>query len=534
MYIISKIVSVNKIQKEAMAEPLSPEKAKEWAGRGQFEISDFSEEFPKGHTQRDYNTILEETGAGKLFGADIPKLRKFYMPALKNIVSIDGKEYFLVHVEKSKDTGRAPNKQHVDGYFQVFGPIIRKQNKNQTIDWDKTPRKPINFSYDKYADQVKRSPEVVKDKIDTINEFIADHNSFVEKEKNRSSRNITTLPLQIARAEKVIQKRLKDIEGIQESVEKPDAKGKAKTQQATEDLQALRGDIVGGKIKTSPANYAVAILETKFHSVTTLKELKQELTTLTPPFDPNTNEILLKYLNRVVDWQIQKREEEAAKKQIDITQKEERKESDLPEMKEFLLKNIKPIEKLPGQYDKTPGYFSPEGVDLQTHEIGETTSSDYEELSAILGSLNHARQTIIDLPTASNEYLLENGKARLNQILAFMENAKMFAKRYKEPVLVPSKEDPELIEINSKLFSKTSAGLGNALIAVILNQIIQSVTNEINRITAPSQPPVEVGGEKTLETTPESVREPVAKSKNLITRMAELLWIPFQDRMRLK
>lgn len=505
-----------KVVKTALAKPLSPEVSKEWAGRGQF-TSDYAEDaFPKGGKTR-HTQILEETGAKGLFGEDIPKLRKFYMPKLQNIVLIDGKEYFLTHIEKSGKKN--------DGFFEILGPITRNQDK--TINWKETPPTPKKVSYNQYKDEIRRSPEEANEKISRINKFIEDHNKMVEKQKDKKSGNITNLPLQLDRAERMLKERIAEVENITKSVQKGTEGNKQKTQKAIEDLSKTREDVMTGKTKATPQDYAVSVLETKFHSTKTLKELKTELANIKPPFDDNTNRILIKYLNAVVDWQIEEREKSELDKGTEKEQRYVRKESDLDEMKDSLLQKVRTIEKLPsGEYDKTTGFYGPEFTSTQAHEIEESKTTDYEELSSVLNSLTRSRQTIIDLPQKDLSYLRGEGEGKLGQIQSFMDDAKIFIKRYKTNVFVPSKDNPDELEINTKLFSKTTAGLGNALIAVILNQIFNAVQQELNRIGAVSK-------EESTK-IPEPTSPTTAKNKLDIKKMSELLWIPFQNRMDLK
>lgn len=536
MKVISKIISVKKLTKESLAQPLSPEKAREWAGRGQFTSPNATEDMPKPKSGvKKYREILENTGAAALFGSNLPKLRKYYIPKLKNIVMIDGKEYFLTHVEESVDKVKG-GARHIDGHFEIIGPITRQQN--QRINWSLTPPEPKTISYDQYKDQIKRSPQEINEKLSMINEFIDEHNIMVDKQQDKKFGTVTVLPLQIDRAERRIKDRLKELESIREETGKSVEKGEDRTERAISDLAFLREDIMSGRSSTTPQNYAVAVLETKFHSIPTLQELKVELANVHPPFDERTNEILLKYLNQVVDWQIKERREEEIKKGIGKENREQRKESDLPEMKEILIQKIKRLDKLPGKaYDKSQAYYSPETTKTQAYEIEDTSSTDYDELSAVLNSLTSARQTIIDLPTKSNEYLIGAGESRLGQINSFLDNAKIFMKRYVTSPYVPSVTEPGMAEINSKLFSKTTPGLGNALIAVILHHIVISVEEELNRIRGGAvtlSEPVKVPGQVVPAQVPAAQSEHASSTKDKIKRMSELLWMAFENRNKLK
>jgi hypothetical protein len=498
------------INKEALAAPISPEKARELAELGYYTMPSREREFPKGGI-KEHEQILKDTGAGELFGNTPIRFRTHYMPKMKNLVLIDGREYILAHIEKST--------KKVDGKIYVFGPVVRKQDGS--VDWAATGNSPREFSYNQYAEQVQRSPAVMEGKMDLINKFVDKYNEFVDKQADKKFGTVIILPLQLKWAEDILSKRIKEVEAGQVAAEESeDVKGRqvAKGKEVTE---GLREDIVSGRTRVAPADYAVALLETKFHSIPTLQGLLQEIQTIRMPYEVATNNTLKEYLTKVIEWQIRVRQEEAAKKGEEKVQREERKESDLPEMKELLLRKIKKVEGIPGKYDKATGYYSPETAVTQTHEVSEKRGTELEELNAVFSALTHARQTIIDLPKATTEYLRGEGVARMGQLKSFIDNAKIFIKRYKEQVLKPEGEE---LTINPKLFSKTTGGLGNALIAVILAQIIMSVEGELARITGPAVEQVAVPTEIPTE-------EPVTSSKkDIIQKMSDILWSKFQEK----
>lgn len=502
-----KIVSVKKINKQAMAEPFSPEVSKDLAGRGIYSIPDVEEEFPVGGI-KPHKAIMKGTGADVIFGENPPKMRKIYIPKNSNIVSVDGKEYFLMETEKSG--------AKKDGYFLLVGPVVR--DANGKIDQKQTGYQPIKVSYNQYKDQIAQSPIELKAKVDLLNEFVDKYNGFVEKTQSKKFGTVTTLPLQLDWAERLLQERIVSIEAMLKNREEFAKSQKENLEKVKEVKKNLTEDVASGKTQTTPSNYVMSILEQAFHNVPTLEALRAKLSSLKMPFDPNTNVILQKYMTEVVDWQIQARKDKEANKKVEDTARANRIENtDLDEIREMVLEKVQRVETLPGKYQKSTGYYGPEFAEGSKHETDEGQNKDKDELTAILATLTRARQTIVDLPSKSNEYLAGEGAVRLSQIQAFMDAAKMFIRRY---ITDPFIREGEEVKINPKLFSATTSGLGNSLVAIVLRQIILSVQQELNRITGAevmTEPAVEAPAQAPAKAP---VGVPVAATKVKLTKTA--------------
>jgi len=509
--------------KQAMAQPFSPEVSKDLAGRGVYSIPDVTDEFPKGG-KTPHTKILKNTGADTIFGENTPKIRKIYMPKNDRIVSIDGKEYFLMETEKSTKTR--------DGYFLLMGPVAR--DSNGKIDHENTGNTSVKVSYNQYKDQIAQSPIELKQKIDMVNAFVDKYNDFVDKSQDKKFGTVTTLPLQIDWAERLIQERIKTLDSMIKSRDDNANKQKETLEKVKEVRKNLTEDVSSGKIKTTPANYVVSILEQAFHSVPTLEELKSKLASLNEadmPFDLNANSILKKYMLAVVDWQIKARNDEKAKKgQEDVERSNRIEDQELDEIRELVLEKIKRVETIPGKYKKSTGYYGPEFAESSKHEADETQERDKDELMQVLATLTRARQTIIDLPNKSNVYITGEGSVRLSQIQAFIDAAKIFIRRYKTDPFV--KEGDE-VKINPKLFSASTSGLGNSLVSVALRQIILSVEQEIKKITEGTQD--KVSPERTEPTKTEKIEQPVTSDNKVnIKKLSSVLWQAFEGRMRIR
>jgi len=525
----------SKLIKETFARPFSEEQSKELAEQGAYSVPDIGT-YPKPKSGvKAYEKILEETGAGQLFQTNSPKVRRIYFPKAKNIVLINNQEYFLVDVDEAKEVGRGSNKSWYPGKVTVLGPIVR--DNEGKINWRETTPRHKEFTYDEVGAQIQRSPLVIKKQLQEFNDEIKDYNEFIDSLQKRSDKTgtVTVLPLQIERAERKIQKRLNDIEGMQSSVSEGHAIDEFRGKSVALKLDELMEGVRTGKITDiSPQDYAILLLERKFHSISTLNELKQEIVNEKMPFDEATNTIIKNFVNRIIDWQIQERQKEMSKEEKATEEREIRKEeNDLPEMKDLALKKIKEITELPGKYEKAQGLSSAYSPMQQEHQIDRSLALDYSELSSVQNTLNRARQSVISLPQKTKESLLADPLA-LTQIKEFVNAAQMFTNRYK---IEPFIEEGDELVVNQKLFGRAGT-LGNSAIAAILRRIIASVNSELSRIgvtapqvPAPSIPPT------TEEKAPPAPVTPVppvtANTKPDINKISSYLWEAFQKRMHL-
>jgi hypothetical protein len=510
----------NNLSKEAMAYPVTDELARGLGEKGIYDVSDIERKYPKGGI-KEHDAILQETGADKIFGPEGIKARKWYVPRQKNIVMIDGKEYFLLHVQETGTSGRGKDKVAVPGKVIVIGPIVR--DVNGQVDYKKTDYRKKELPYDNVKDQIARSPQVVKENIDEMNKYINKYNEFVDAQKEKTKgATVTILPLQIKWAEDLIKDRLNELIAQKKGLEASKGQKEDVTQDASGALSSILEGVRGGQIKNiSPQDYAVLLLERKFHSIPSLEELKGEINNEKMPFDEKVNSTLKSYLLKVIDWQIAKRKDD---------KEEEPQEAVLPEMKNMFLEKVKNIEMLPGKYDKAPGYYSPYGMQASGHEATSSIDEDFSDLTAILGSLERSRHTIIDLPQATNEFLRGDGALRLQQVKVFANDATKFFERYKT---TPFIETEAGLQVNPRLFGRHGT-MGNALIAIILRQVIISVNKEIDRINAGGTPPSVEPGKKPIEEKKEEKTTQEAKGKIDIQKLSGALWQTFERRMKPK
>lgn len=525
------------LNKDAMAEPIDKEREKKMVEEhGLISIPDIRDKYPKGgkggtKRGRGYKDIIKEVGVEDLFQTDDPRLRSWISVEADKIGVIDGKEYVIVRHKKPTKT--------LDGHIVVVGPLVR--NKEGKIDASQSTLTPSVLSYADYIDKIQVPPEVIQKNLDAINSEIKTHNEFLDKMDKRiqtgKGSTVTVLPLQIHRAEEAIKNRIKVLDEQRKAIEEATLKKEEQAEVGMSALEETYEKTKGGGTNISPQDYAILLLERKFHSVDTLESLKNELANEQMPFDPQTNELLRKFIVSVIDWQIQERQKESQGRAEQEEAREERKmdESELPQMKEMLFEKIAPVESLKGTVQKSKEYYSPMAMLSSGDFTSQSLDRDHSELMAVLNSLEQAKQTIIDLPSKTNEFITGQGAYRLQELEGFMKNTDVFLKRYVEPVLIQSEKG---MELNPKLLGNQGA-LGNSLVAIVLKQIRASVQSELGRIQSGKAPE---GMEEVVEPekTPAKTPEPIAKTpaeaskKTKIQKMAETFWKSFERRTRLR
>jgi hypothetical protein len=457
--------------KKSMAEPFSTERNRSLVNKGILPYdgrgASFDKVWPVGGI-KEYRSILEELKAkhprySEVFGDNDPELRRLYTAKMENLVTINGQEYFLANVEKST--------KKVDGKITAFGPVTR--NEDGEVQWDALDTTPKNFSYNEYFPQIKMSEVRKQSVIKEVNEFIDKYNSFVDKIDTKSGGNLTSLPLLLKWAEEVIEDRLTVISSQQ----------KAKVQNA--DYSDVKRDVGNGYEELisgaqgggiSPQDYAILLLERKFHSVPTLEELRTEVDSQQMPFGEEINAILRDYLVKVIDWQINVRKAEEAKKLNNLSERVERRESDLQDMEGLFVEKINHVTDIPGKYNKATGYFSPETMETSKHEFSKSSDQNARELAEVHESLHAARQYIIDLPSKANKNIDEQ---ELSVISDFVNVSKKFFAANKTSPFI--KDETGTTSVNPALFGKQGS-MGNALVAVVLKRLINMVDDELRRI----------------------------------------------------
>jgi len=537
------------VTKEALAQPISKEREKQLLEeKNLLSVPDIRDKYPKGgkggtKRGRGYKDIIKEVEVEDLFQTDDPRLRSWIAVEADKIGIIDGKEYVIVRHKKPTKTK--------DGHIVVVGPLVR--NEDGKFDASQSTVTPSVLPYSEYIDKIQVPPEAIQKNLDAINSEIKTHNDFLDKMDKRIAEGkgstVTVLPLQITRAEEAIKNRIRVLDEQRKSIEDATTKRQEQAEAGMEAIEGTYENLKGDGSDISPQDYAILLLERKFHSVESLESLKNELANEQMPFEPQINELLRKFIMSVVDWQIQERQKEIQKQEDAAGTREERKmdESELPQMKELLFQRIAPVESLKGTVKKSQEYYSPMAMLSAKDFTSQSIDRDHSELMAVLNSLEQAKQTIVDLPSKTNEYITGEGAYRLQEIEAFVKNTDVFLRRYAEPVLVESEGG---LQLSPKLLGNQGQ-LGNSLVAIVLKQIRASVQSELDRIKGGKAPEGVEGVEGAEEVeevvapektpTKEAVpgkRVPAEasgqKGQTKIEKMSETFWKSFERRGRLR
>jgi len=523
------------ISKKAFAQPLSKEREKAlFEEQGMLSVPDVRDKYPKGGKGgtakgRGYRDIIKEVAVQDLFETDDPRLRSWVSIESDKIGVIDGQEYVILSYNKPTKTK--------DGTILVIGPLVRDENGKFSSELSTLT--PTVLPYGEYIDKIQVSPEKIKQNIDAINEDIKAHNEFLDRVDKRvqegKGATVTILPLQLARAEESIRKRLQTLVNQKESIETGALKQREQSEAGMNALEQTYEEAKAGGGNVSPQDYAILLLERKFHSVATLEELRASIVNEVMPFNPQVNVLLRNFIMGVIEWQIQERQKEIAKNITQDVARAERKmdEADLPQMEERLYDKIAPIEKLKGTVRKTTEYYSPKSMISSDDFTINSIDRDHAELTSVLNALEQAKQTIIDLPTKGNEFLRGEGAVEITKMEDFMRATDIFLKRYVEPVTMDANDNGEL-DLNPKLLGNRGE-LGNSLIAVVLKQIRASIKAELDRIKEGRGPGPMIVQERVPVGAPaEVLEEPVANVVGKIQKMSALLWKAFEERMRIR
>lgn len=506
------------LEKDAFAYPFSEKQQEEMAQEGLHSKHDFEDSLPYGGI-KDLRGMMESSGAKSLFSGDYPRIRKFFIPQDKNIVTINDSEYYLVDVEKSG--------KKKDGKVVVMGPLER-DDEGEVV---KKRYQEKTMSYNEVGSQIKRSPVIVQRNVAKVNKFIDKYNSFVDRQLERGYKggNITNLPLQIQWAEDLVDDRLSELDAQIQAIASKGAasseKGDIGNKALEETMQGVRS---GAITDISPEDYAILLLERKYHSIPSLKELRNEIESERMPFDEKTNSILKNFLGQVIDWQINLREQKIQEDKAKGEARQERIENvekdgqELPEMKRLFLDKVQHISDLPGQFSAATKFYSTEGFATSAAEAQASIKRDLEELTSIKNSLQKSKQEIIDLPSKKGSYLRGEGADSMADVKEFMNAAKAFIARYN---INPFVETEGGLEVNQAILGREGT-LGNALVAIVLRQVILSVNKEIDRISGVgSQAPA-------TSEVPSQAPAPVeAKSVEGIEKMSSYLMQAFEKRM---
>jgi hypothetical protein len=491
------------MDKVAMPVPISEEQRHQMADEGVFVSTDEFDKLPNTPKGK-LKSVLDrfrENNANEFFVNLDPK-KAIMLPAIykadpSNLVDIDGHNYYIISVTEPRVAGK---KQTVDGIEYLKGDPI----PGEIIAMDVENGLPVPFVYEQVIDRIKVPSENKEKVMAEVNEEIEAWNKRVETIEKAAGP--TKLALQIAWAEDKIKDRIEVLRAQETAIRQRQEMNFDEAHPGYNDwMQSLRDGIAEGRFNLRDAFDSLLFLHQS--NPQALLEGLQNGTIAVP-------EELREGLIAIAAQELQLGGEKELKRLQREREREERIEEELPAEKEPVEEPLRPytLEDIPDakyqqlQRYKTLGHWKAQ-MDRELASIGRSR----EELERVLASMEGLRGYIgaLEKGQRAKDYLSSpEGQIIIDNIKQFLNDAQLFMKRYKVDIIADN-------TINPALLGKGS--VGNALLAVSLNRIYSIIKRTMDDIMAPVE------------------EEPVeATEKTKIEKMSELLWKPFEDRMRLK
>lgn len=518
MKAISKIISLKKIFKKALAVPIDGETGQKMKEQGLYLIQDMLKRMP--HTnQKDMHDALSgviNSGASEFFRNMKPKtvinLPEMYILDPDDIFEVNGKRYVSITVDPPRVVGqkwKSPSgREYVKGQ-QFEGEITALDlDTGMPIVLPLAPIKEQMIAPTTNADQIlqKANKEIAK-----YNERIRSINNAV---------GVSKLTLQIARAKDQIQRRLNTIASIKQSLQ---AQLDYYQQSPKTSFESWTNDLKN-KIQRGQLNIRDAYDTILYLNMSTPEQLVNDIETEAIIIPQEIREGVLAIARKEIESRTKERNKEEENKH----QEEERvRETTIPEIHDT---EIEPFvkEDIPGGKEK---YKEVRTTKSLWHHIASLKNAitsgekDAQELTKIKQSMENIEKYLGELEKGQRSKMFLNtpeGKPILDALSNFLNDSSLFIKRYATNIIQDGKVNPKLMG--------TTGTEGNALVAVALTRMYNIVQETIKMYTGGEEVQTQV--KDVPETTPERV--PIANSQDKIKKMSELLWKPFEDRMRLK
>jgi len=460
--------------------------------------------------------VPPDVGITKLRGIDPDvalSLPRIYNYGPNDIKEIDGQRYIIIDMPK-KMLKRKPT-------------LIKAIN----IDTGETVNN-INMAdvLPQLQQQIAPLTEETKRR---VNEEIRKHNDRLDA-IDKATANITLLPLQLARVSGLIDERVADLDGIigstRAKLESP------KPEPINQWESEMQQDLIGGDL--DEVDFVDTALHTYKYRYNELVEDLKNIDENGNPKEPNLSipanidnpeQLRVKLMNmgelafnEYVDAATRRRENKAAPGvDFDIDA------IDFGYIDELTSDEIK-------KKHQTTGYRSWGSYESSLETIIRNEEEMKQKLIEIKQSLTELGQRIggLEAGQRSNDYLRNTPEGRqiVDELREFINGQLgQFITQYKTNIIKDGVLD------RKKMGSGGS--IGNGLLVVAFGRMYQVISTLLGKISGgdhdriePERVPAEVEevpAERALE-------EPIAKSKDKITRMSELLWGMFESRMRLR
>lgn len=509
-----KIGNVAGWAKEAMAVPITDELRGNMAKQGIFVLMNMYKRMPNA-TQAQMKAVLQnlnDTGATDFFQTLDPKtvvqLPAIYKADPKDLIEIDGSQYYVVDLTEPRDVKRKSN---------INGREYQKGDRypGEIICMDVETGLPVPFIYEEIIDDIRTPSGNREQTLTRMNDEIAAWNERVESIENAVG--VTKLSLQVKWVENKIQERIDTLgaqrEAIQSKIENP----LEAFPEYGNWIQFIRDEVIGGRSN----------LRDVFDSLLFIYQSNPQ--SLMSGIESGEIEVPDELRNGLLAIAAQELQIQGEKEQSNLDKaraKEVRREEELPEEREVDESPLRPLtlEEIPEEkYKKLRKNKTLQHWAASLRYALNGIDSDIQDLTNIVGSFENLRAYMgaLEKGQRSEAYLSSpEGGVIINDLKSFLNITEDFIKRYEIDIIKDG-------TINTALMGRAGS-MGNALIAVALNRIYNIIKASISKaIGERVAPEVEI---------PAAPEVPVEASKqNRIEKLSSILWdCCFKKRMSLK
>jgi hypothetical protein len=336
-------------------------------------------------------------------------------------------------------------------------------------------------------------------KTERLQASIADVNAKIRKWNERVTNvgavaNPSTWPLQLVWAEEVIGDRLQEVSSMMESFQRK-VEGTPETSPAYEStLARLRADLKAGQITGADMiDTAMFIYDNDRDAFRVTSDDAGNVVSLTlDGTELNASEAEKKSIAGLMKLRTDGDVESTRKRVEREEAKRQRMEGELPAYGTPTMEPLQEVtvEQAKGGYPAADAYFGRGTYAAQPRAILSGLQETKKDLEDIKGTFKGLRAYVAGLSLGERADALLTGTERGAEIKRdindFQERATKFLKRYVEKLFVQEQEG-QPYKINKNLFS--SSGMGNAEVAVVINQLLSIIKNSLTAHGGTTPPP---------------------------------------------
>lgn len=375
---------------------------------------------------------------------ELPSIAKFD-PSM--MVEIQGKNYYVVHL--------------IPATKKIPGEIIAIEVESGEL---------IHFPLEETEGAIRTPREIKQTTVDTVNKEIALYNKKIEETGKYTG--VSRINLQIASNEAKVDERLSTIDQMVSVYE--ERKNSSSPSKGYEQwMERLMKEMEEGKISKVDVFHTIIFKYQKRP-----QQLIDDLNNNMLPVPEDLKAPLLGVAQRELE---NKRIKEEKDQQNAIERKDRIDESwdDFEGVEENPIQPIDESSIPGGQYTRLPSYADMDSTQQQNYQVIKSLMDNKSELEMVKRALSNLRMYVADLEKgARSDKALrsEEGKAVIENISLNLNDIKRFVKKYKIDLIDDGK-------LNSKLMGTSGRAIGNAIMAVSLSGLINTIYNTIEPLT---------------------------------------------------